>query len=141
MIYAVWILKNTGEALLNVTFEKLRLAQGDPVLLGGLFSALSEMARQNVGDLTTINITIGEMKLSFTFSKTVIVVVAGDTEDEAKKFGTEIEKAFNQKYAQILDKWNGNVGIFKEFIPEIHKLYQKHGSLESDIEEFFRSLE
>lgn len=140
MIYAVWILKTTGEALLNVAFEKLKLAESDPVLLGGLFSAVSQMAKQNVGELTTINIIIGEMKLVFAFSKNVIVVVAGDTEEEAKNFGKEIEQAFNKRYGHIFEKWNGNIRIFREFIPEIHELFKKHGPLESDIDEILRSL-
>ena len=140
MIYAIWILKSTGEALLNIAFEKLKLAENDPVLLGGLFSAVSEIAKQNVNELTTINIIIGEMKLVFTFSKNVIVVVAGDTEEEAKRFGKEVEKAFNKKYGPIFEKWNGNIKIFKEFIPDIEKMFQKCGPLESDVEEVLRSL-
>lgn len=140
MIYAVWILKTTGESLLNIAFEKLKLAENDPVLLGGLFSAVSQMAKQNVGELTTINIIIGEMKLVFTFSKHVIVVVAGDTEEEAKKFGKEVEKAFNKKYGHLFEKWNGNIKIFREFVPEIEEMFKKRGPLESDIEEVLRSL-
>ncbi len=140
MIYAVWILKNTGESLLNIAFEKLKLAENDPVLLGGLFSAVSQMAKQNVRELTTINIIIGEMKLVFTFSKHFIVVVAGDTEEEAKQFGKEIEKAFNKKYEHVFEKWNGNIKIFREFVPEIEEMFKKHGPLESDIEEILRSL-
>lgn len=140
MIYAIWILKSTGEALLNVAFEKLRLAENDPVLLGGLFSAVSEIAKQNVNELTTINIIIGEMKIVFTFSKNVIVVVAGDTEEEAKMFGKEVEKAFNKKYGSTFENWNGNIKIFKEFIPDVEKMFQKHGPLESDVEEVLRSL-
>ncbi|MFB0562743.1 MAG: hypothetical protein ACETWM_16210 [Candidatus Lokiarchaeia archaeon] len=140
MIYAVWILKNTGESLLNIAFQKLKLAENDPVLLGGLFSAVSQMAKQNVGDLTTINIIIGEMKLVFTFSKHVIVVVAGDTEEEAKKFGKEVEKAFTKKYDHVFEKWNGNVKIFRDFVPEVEEMFKKHGPLESDIEEVLRSL-
>lgn len=140
MIYAVWILKNTGESLLNIAFQKLKLAENDPVLLGGLFSAVSQMAKQNVGDLTTINIIIGEMKLVFTFSKHVIVVVAGDTEEEAKKFGKEVEKAFTKKYDHVFEKWNGNVKIFRDFVPEVEEMFKKRGPLESDIEEVLRSL-
>lgn len=140
MIYAIWILKSTGEALLNVAFEKLKLAENDPVLLGGLFSAVSEIAKRNVNELTTINIIVGDMKLVFTFSKNVIVVVAGDTEEEAKMFGKEVEKAFNKRYGSIFENWNGNVKIFKEFIPDVEKMFQKYGSLESDVEEVLRSL-
>jgi hypothetical protein len=140
MIYVVWILKITGEPLLNIAFEKLKLSESDPVLLGGLFSAVSEMAKQNVGKLTTINIIIGEMKIVFTFSKDVIVVVAGDTEEEAKRFGMEVEEAFNKKYAPVFKNWEGNISIFKEFIPDIEKMYQKHGPLESEVEETLRTL-
>ncbi len=140
MIYAVWILKNTGESLLNIAFQKLKLAENDPVLLGGLFSAVSQMAKQNVGELTTINIIIGEMKLVFTFSKHVIVVVAGDTEEEAKKFGKEVEKVFTKKYGHVFEKWNGNIKIFRDFVPEVEEMFKKHGPLESDIEEVLRSL-
>ncbi|MEM3588213.1 MAG: hypothetical protein QXO71_12950 [Candidatus Jordarchaeaceae archaeon] len=140
MIYAVWILKSTGESLLNVAFEKLRLAESDPVLLGGLFSAVSEIAKHNVNELTTITIIVGEMKLTFTFSKNVIVVVAGDTEEEAKRFGKEVENAFNERFGSIFENWNGNIRIFKEFVPEVEKMVQKYGSLESDVEEVLRSL-
>lgn len=140
MIYAVWILKSTGEALLNIAFEKLKLAENDPVLLSGLFSAVSEIAKQNVNGLTTINIIVGEMKLVFTFSKNVIVVVAGDTEEEAKRFGKEVEKAFNKKYERVFEKWNGNIKMFKDFVPDVEEMFQKRGPLESDVEEVLRSL-
>jgi hypothetical protein len=140
MIYAVWILKITGEPLLNIAFEKLKLSDSDPVLLGGLFSAVSEMAKQNVGKLTTINITIGEMKIVFAFSEHVMVVVAGDTEEEAKRFGKEVEGAFNKKYGKIFENWDGNIRIFKEFIPDIEKMHKKRGPLESDVEETLRAL-
>ena len=140
MIYAIWILKNTGESLLNIAFQKLKLAESDPVLLGGLFSAVSQMAKQNVGELSTINIIIGEMKLVFTFSKNFIVVVAGDTEEEAKKFGKEVEKAFNKRFAHVFEKWDGNIKIFRDFVPEVKKIVERHGPLESDLEEVLRSL-
>ncbi|WXG39858.1 MAG: hypothetical protein WED07_03375 [Candidatus Freyarchaeum deiterrae] len=140
MIYAVWILKITGEPLLNIAFQKLKISESDPVLLGGLFSAVSEMAKQNVGELTTISIIIGEMKIVFAFSKDVIVVAAGDTEEEAKRFGKEVEEAFDKKFGQVFENWDGNIRIFREFVPEVEKMHKKRGPLESDVEEVLRTL-
>nr|HDO80598.1 hypothetical protein [Candidatus Bathyarchaeota archaeon] len=118
MIYAIWVLKSSGEPLIYKFYRKDRLTSQAPSLTGGFLTAIFDSMRVNTGEQLNI-IEIVEIDVAYMSFKTFIVVVASDDPEEARRFAAKVGSEFKMQYSQLLDSWTGETSIFQPFIKKL----------------------
>ena len=110
----IWIIDAGGIVLYHQSLE----SRIDPVLFGGIITALNKVGEQIFKDYFQ-SIQIGQYKYSIIHCSQTDLLFIGlsnkDTKDEhVRKYLEKIHALFLQKYCGILTSWTGNLEIFKD---------------------------
>jgi hypothetical protein len=117
IIQDVWILNDSGVVLFSRVFDE----KVDEQLFGSFMTALNSFA----GEISEGGLTSFELKnKKFTIRKEnrFLFVVNSDKDERTKKVEKELNLIVNKffdKYSGILDNWDNDISVFKDFEEDI----------------------
>ncbi|MHA1581606.1 MAG: hypothetical protein ACTSYM_03775, partial [Candidatus Baldrarchaeia archaeon] len=117
MINEVYILFNDENPLVHAVLRK------DNVLDSNVIMDLLEVARKNNFRLQAV--TIQDKQIFFKKMGNFVAIIVADELDDKKileHYAERILKLFSAKYGPNLEHWDGDVGIFSEFIKSVEKI-------------------
>lgn len=117
IIQDVWILNDSGVVLFSRVFDE----KVDEQLFGSFMTALNSFA----GEISEGGLTSFELKdKKFTIRKEnrFLFVVNSDKNEKTKKVEKELNQIVNKffdKYSGILENWDNDISVFKDFEEDI----------------------
>ena len=133
--YFFYIINSAGICLFSYNFKKdIEMFQKD--LFSGFITAISLFSNElneklgiaeKYGRLPAIPLNFFfEIMISYVNSLIgVLVVEKKDIDKDMKNFLNESMKEFSLKFETILEKWNGDLGLFNQFKEDVKKIFQK----------------
>ena len=120
IIQDIWILDDAGIVLFHRVFDE----NVDVNLFGGLLSAMNSFAEEiSKGSLS--NFELAEKRFSILKKKNYLFIANASKKHNIKKIKQELEyitnKFFELYQEQVLNNWNGNTQLFKNFEKEIEE--------------------
>ncbi len=116
MIQALYIL--IADSGLCVLDRKYGQADMDPNLISGFLTALIQFGRELSSGNRVHVINFGDFDICLSLRENVIVAGIVDKTDDtnaAMAVLTDVNSAFVQTYAKVLENWNGNLEPFEQF--------------------------
>ncbi|MHA1730813.1 MAG: hypothetical protein ACTSU5_02670 [Promethearchaeota archaeon] len=119
-IKGIFILNTAGNVLLDLINDE---SSGvNPELLGSFCAAIALLGRENLGKIQEINIKGLDLNMALVTRHDLILIALIDPSISNVEVREEAEQAlemFHGQFHGILENWNGDQGLFKEFRAEM----------------------
>jgi len=109
-------------------------------LISGLFTALSQLVQETLGDKLK-ELILQNKKIFFTFRESYFIVLVASYEietDVAKQIIKEIDEEFGKRFN--LEDFKGRIDIFRDFDPIIEKIIERNKTPEMKLVDKYENM-
>jgi hypothetical protein len=125
---------NSGNCLI---FRKYGALEFNEDLISGFLTALKDFSSEVTGGKGKMkNLGMGDYNILLLNESGLLIAAALTKRDDdsiAYRALRELLAAFNAEYKDTMEKWNGNLKIFKDFEPKIDKILKNGKVAEKDV--------
>lgn len=111
----------------------------NPVLTAGLLSAMMHVAKSELHERVH-TIKIGSLQIVFKEFDSIVTIVIGDDEGEAKILAEKVGAEFLKIYGSLLNGWNGDVREFESFRSHLINLIRRKEIYRAELENDLKSI-
>ncbi|HUY01211.1 MAG TPA: hypothetical protein VMV49_16745 [Candidatus Deferrimicrobium sp.] len=126
MINGIWIIKkDAGICIFHKVFEGKEI---DPQLFSGFLSGIYTFSEEisESGGIETLELK--EVRILYGVVSDLIFILSITKDEDVdiiRKKISDISKVFHEKYSDLLQNWDGNIGIFEPFNRNLNQIMEK----------------
>ncbi|MEM1723611.1 MAG: hypothetical protein QXK43_07595 [Candidatus Jordarchaeales archaeon] len=131
MIRELFILK---EGVPIFAYEKGKGVLKEPLLSSGFMNAVYHLAKAELKEGINV-IKMDDSIICLKEIPPILIVVVCDDEKEGKLFAERIGEEFLKEYGRTIEKWNGEISVFRDFHKKVDRLLNKRKSIDNELAE------
>lgn len=136
MIRELLILK---EGVPIFTYGEKKGALKEPLLSSGFMNAAYQLAKAELKEEIKV-IKMDDFVVCLKEMPPILIVVVCDDEKEGKLFAERVGEEFLREYGAIIENWNGEVSIFRDFYKKVDRMLNKRKSINDELANTLRRV-